>query len=357
MPQYTVAELAALVSGAVEGDAGRRVQAVAPADRAGPADLAFATSRRYLRLLGQACPGAVVLPPELDAPSGDVPVIRVADPALAISRILEAFHPEPDSRPVSVSPTARLGHGVELGSRVSVEAGAVLGEGVSIGSRTRIGAQCWIDDGVRIGTDCRLDHACSVLRGSLLGDRVRLHSGARIGTEGFGYALGSEGRVKVPQVGGCRIGDDVEIGANSTVDRGTLSDTVIGARTKIDNLVHVGHNVCIGEDCVIVAQVGVAGSVEIGRGVVLAGQAGIADHVRIGDGAQVAAQAGVIGDVPAGATYSDYPARPHAEAMRARAALSRLPDLLRRLRRLERGAATPSEKTEFAADRPRGPVR
>ncbi|HKK07612.1 MAG TPA: UDP-3-O-(3-hydroxymyristoyl)glucosamine N-acyltransferase, partial [Gemmatimonadota bacterium] len=164
---------------------------------------------------------------------------------------------------------------------------------------------------------------------------VRVHAGARLGTDGYGYGREDERAVKIPQVGLCVIGDDVEIGANSTVDRGALGDTVIGAGTKLDNLVHVGHNVRIGRHCMIVAQVGVAGSTEIGDGVQMAGQAGIAGHLTIGDGARIAAQAGVIGDVPAGETYSGYPARPHSEAMRASAALFRLPELVRRFRRLE----------------------
>lgn len=334
MPAYTVGELAAHVSGAVEGDAGRRVSSVAPAGRAGPSDLAFATSERYLRLLSDRRPGAVLLPPGLELAREDIPVIRVDSPRLALVRILDLLHPEPSPTP-RVHPTATLGPGVALGEAVSIGPFSVLDAGARVGAGSRMGASCFVGEGVEIGRDCRIAHGCSLLPGTRVGDRVRLHPGVRLGTEGFGYAEGSEGRLKVPQVGGCRIEEDVEIGANSTVDRGTLGDTVVGAGTKIDNLVHVGHNVRIGRDCVIVAQVGIAGSVEVGDATVLAGQAGIADHLKIGDRVRIAAQAGVIGDVPDGATYSGYPARPHAEAMRASAALLRLPEALRRLRELE----------------------
>ncbi len=175
-----------------------------------------------------------------------------------------------------------------------------------------------------------------------------LHPGARVGTDGFGYALGPSGAEKVPQVGGCIIGDDVEVGANSTIDRGSLGHTVVGDRTKIDNLVHIGHNVEVGSDCMIVAQVGIAGSVKIGDGAALAGQVGVAGHLEIGAGAKIGAQAGVIGDVPAGATYSGYPARPHREALRASAALFRLPRILQKLLALER-------QLHSAADGPGAP--
>lgn len=335
MPTYTVRELARRVSGSVEGDPDRRIASVAPAGRAGPSDLAFATNRRYLGLLARGEPGAVLLPPDLELERQDVSIIRVDDPQMAIAPILKLLYPEPASA-TAIHPSVGLGPHVEIGEDVSVDAGAVLGRGVRVGAGSRIGAHCLLEDGVEIGRECRIGHACSLLHGTRLGDRVRVHPGARLGTEGFGYVGEAGARVKVPQVGGCLIEDDVEIGANCTVDRGTLGDTVVGRGSKIDNLVHIGHNVRVGRDCVIVAQVGVAGSVEIGDGVVLAGQAGIADHLRIGDGARVAAQAGVIGDVPDGAAYSGYPARPHRQAMRASAALLKLPGALRRLREVER---------------------
>lgn len=311
---------------------------VAPVERAGAHDLTFVVDERYAAALRRSAPGAALVPEDLEVPAPDTALIRVPNPQAAFGRLVRLFHPEPDRRTgvastAVVEPGARLGEDVALGPYAVVEAGAQVGSGTRIGSHTVVGR------GARIGEACVVESSCSILGPVRMGDRVRVLSGARLGTEGFGYAEDSGGAVHVPQVGRVRIGDDVEIGANATVDRGALGDTVIGARTKIDNLVHVGHNVRIGEDCMIVAQVGIAGSSEIGRGVQLGGQAGIAGHLTIGDGARVAAQGGVIGDVPAGETYSGYPARPHAAAMRASAALFRLPDALRRLRELERRLA------------------
>lgn len=342
MPAYRVGELAEHVSGTVEGDPGRTVSGVAPVDRAGPGDLTFVSSPRYAKQLRGARAAAVLVPAGLEIPREGNTFIRVPDPHLALGRVLELFFPEEVPEP-SVDATAHLGRGVELGTGVTVGPHAILGEGVRLGDRSQVGAFAYLEAGVEVGPDCRIAHSCSLLARTRLGARVRLHPGVRLGTEGFGYAAGSGGRVRIPQVGRCLIGDDVEIGANSTVDRGSLGDTIVGSGTKIDNLVHIGHNVRIGNNCVIVAQVGIAGSVEVGHDVILAGQAGVADHLRIGDGARIAAQAGVIGDVPPGTTYSGYPARPHREALRASAALLRLPELFRRLRSLERRAGAGTE--------------
>lgn len=303
-------------------------------EQAGEEDLTFVVDERYARVLRDSGPGAALVPEELELPELETALIRVHNPKSSFGRLVRLFRPEPERREgiastAVVESDARLGEGVVLGPYVVVESGAEVGRGSRIGSHTVVG------QGARIGEACVIESSCSILGPVRMGDRVRVLSGARLGTEGFGYAEETDGAVHIPQVGFTRIGDDVEIGANVTVDRGALGDTVIGARTKIDNLVHIGHNVRIGEDCMIVAQVGVAGSSEIGRGVQLGGQAGVAGHLSIGDGARVAGQAGVIGDVPDGETYSGYPARPHSDAMRASAALFRLPDVLRRLRELE----------------------
>lgn len=307
---------------------------MAPVRWAGREDLTFVVNERYARELAVSDAGAALVPEGLELPELRTAVIRVANPQAAFGKLVRLFHPEPERRsgiaPTAVvEPGARLGEDVVLGPYAVVEPGAEIGPGTRIGSHTVVGR------GARLGRACVVESSCSILGPVRMGDRVRVLSGARLGTEGFGYAEEPEGAVHIPQVGQVRIGDDVEIGANVTIDRGALGDTVIGARTKIDNLVHIGHNVRIGEDCMIVAQVGIAGSSDIGDGVQLGGQAGVAGHLAIGDGARVAGRAGVIGDVPGGETYSGYPARPHGEAMRATAALFRLPDLLRRVRELE----------------------
>jgi UDP-3-O-[3-hydroxymyristoyl] glucosamine N-acyltransferase len=341
MHTYTVGELAELVAGKVEGDEERRVSGVAPVDKAGPNDVTFVLNERYARRLAGERAGACLVPPHLRLEDNGTVYIRVENPEIAFSAVLELFHPARDPEP-SVHPTAIVGPGVRLGDRLSIgpfvtiESDAVIGDGTHVGAHTHIG---W---GAIIGEDCRIGPSCSVLNGVEVGDRVRLHTGVRLGVDGFGYATGPEGLTKIPQVGGCVIGDDVEIGANTTVDRGALGDTVIGAGTKIDNIVHIAHNVTIGARCVIVAQVGIAGSVDVGDGVQMAGQAGIAGHLTVGAGARIGAQAGVIGDVPPGAVYSGYPARPHRESLRVSAATFRLPDLQRRVADLERRLAEES---------------
>lgn len=345
MAAYTVAELADHVSGTVEGDAGRKVSGVAPIDRAGPSDITFVANSQYGRILDRVHPGAVLVPSDLTLTRGEATFIRVPNPQLAFGSVVELFFPD-QPRVAVIAPTAIVERGVRLGTELSVGPYAMLAAGAQIGDRTAIGAYTVVEAGVSVGQDCRIAHSCSLLQGTRLGDRVRLHPGVRLGTEGFGYVAEADNRVKIPQVGGCIIGDDVEIGANSTIDRGALGDTRVGKGTKIDNLVHLGHNVELGDNCVIVAQVGIAGSVRVGDGVVLAGQVGIADHLCIGDGVRVAAQSGVIGDIPAGATYSGYPARPHREALRSSAALFKLPQLLRRLRALEERLASRQEPEE-----------
>jgi UDP-3-O-[3-hydroxymyristoyl] glucosamine N-acyltransferase len=335
MPPYTVAELAERVAGSVEGDAERTLTGVAPIAEAGPAHLSFIQSDQYRRLLDAARPGAVLAPPGMEITRPDVTVIRVPDPQVAFGRLVELFKPPPPP-PVGIAESASIGRGARLGADVTIGPYAQIRDGARIGDGCHIGAYTVVGESARIGRGCRIAHGCSVLHDVQLGDRVVLHPGVRVGTDGFGYAEGPSGAEKVPQVGGCVIGDDVEIGANSTIDRGSLGDTVVGDRTKIDNLVHIGHNVEVGSDCMIVAQVGIAGSVKIGDGAALAGQVGVAGHLEIGPGARIGAQAGVIGDVPPGAVYSGYPARPHREALRASAALFRLPRLVQKLQALER---------------------
>lgn len=339
MRSYTVEELAGRVSGRVEGDADRRITGVAPVRTAGPGDLTFIVDERYGRALDQGRPGAAVVGEEFQPVADGTAFIRVDDPQLAFGRLVRLFHPERDV-PEGIAPTAVVGRGARLGDGVSVGAYAVVESEADIGDGTRVGPHAYVQSGAVVGENCVLGPGCSILSPVRMGDRVEVHTGARIGTEGYGYARDGEASVKIPQVGACVIGDEVEIGANATIDRGALDDTTVGARTKIDNLVHVAHNVQIGEDCMIVAQVGIAGSVEVGDRVQLGGQAGIAGHLSIGDDAKVGGQAGVIGDVPEGATYSGYPARPHGEAMRASAALFRMPEVVRRVRALEQKLAT-----------------
>ena len=265
-----------------------------------------------------------------DETTGPATRILVGSPHAALARVLPALVSDavPDW---GVHHTASIGRGTRWKGRIAV------GEGVTIGRAVTFGADCVlkpyvvIGDGARLGEACRIDSHAVIEGSAELGDRVVLHAGARIGTPGYGYAEGELGHERIPQLGRCVLGDDVEIGANTTVDRGGLGDTIIGAGTKIDNLVQIAHNVQVGSRCLIMAQVGVAGSTVIEDEVILAGQAGLAGHLTVGRGARVAAQSGVIGDIPANATVSGYPARSHREVLRHAAVLKRLTPLVNRL--------------------------
>lgn len=335
MTTFTVQQLAELVAGQIEGDASRRVDGVASVDRAGPTDVTFVVNERYARKLATRSVGACLVAPDMQIEADGTAYIRVESPELAFSQLLGVFHPERRPRP-GVHPTAIIGRGTRIGPGVTIGAFVTIGDDTLIGGGTLVGAHTHIDDDVIIGEDCRIGPSCTILHDTEVGHRVRIYTGVRLGVDGFGYTPGAEGQTRIPQVGRCIVKDDVEIGANCTVDRGALGDTVIGLGTKIDNLVHVAHNVTVGDHCIIVAQVGIAGSVEVGSGTHLGGQAGISGHLTIGAGARIAAQAGVFGDIPAGATYSGYPARPHREALRASALTLRLPEIFRRLVRVEK---------------------
>jgi len=261
--------------------------------------------------------------------------IVVSDPRAALSQLLA--HTDPTNTVQwGLSPTAQIGCGTKWSGRIAVGSHSAIGRGCTVGFDCTIGQHAVIGDEVDIGDGVHIGDHVVIERGSRIGDRAIIQPGARIGTTGFGYAgQGGEGGPRhVPHVGGCTIGRDVDIGANSTIARGTLDDTSIGDRTKIDNLVHIAHNVRIGRGCLIMAQVGIAGSTTVEDDAILAGQAGLADHLQVGRAARVAAQSGVIGNIPAGATVSGYPARDHREVLRQTAALRRLAPLIAQLEAL-----------------------
>jgi UDP-3-O-[3-hydroxymyristoyl] glucosamine N-acyltransferase len=270
---HTAGELAERVGGRIEGDPDRRVTGVAPVEEAGPGDLTFVVDRHRARDAEAADP-AVVLVPEGIPLRTDATLVRVERPRRAFAELVLLFRPEAEDEDGGIHPTALVDEGARIGGGVTLGPRVVVGAGARVGRETRIGAHTVVGGGARIGEECRIGDSCSI-RGSVrMGDRVRVLPGARLGTEGYGYAEEDEDgtAVHIPQVGKCVIGDDVEIGANTTIDRGALEDTVVGARTKIDNLVHVGHNVRIGEDCMIVAQVGIAGSSRVGDRAQLGGR-------------------------------------------------------------------------------------
>jgi UDP-3-O-[3-hydroxymyristoyl] glucosamine N-acyltransferase len=332
----TAEAIAAAVGGTIEGDPTTTVTGVAPLDRAEAHHLTFLASVRYAALLTHRSPGAgvVLVTPALAQSAEHCRArILVEDPHAAMLSLLGTLYPA-EVHVSGIHPTVVIGRGAQVGADVSLGAFVVLGDGARVGAGSRLDAHVVVGAGATVGAGCVLYPGVTVYSGSTIGDRVRIHAGARIGSDGFGYVYRDGVHDKIPHVGRCVIESDVEIGANTTIDRGSIDDTVVGAGTKIDNLVHVAHNVRIGRLCLLMAQVGVAGSVRIEDGCILAGQAGVSGHHTIGRGARLAAQAGVFGDVPAGETWSGYPARPHREALRAQAAMFRLPAIIRGLERL-----------------------
>jgi UDP-3-O-[3-hydroxymyristoyl] glucosamine N-acyltransferase len=330
----TAEAIAALVSGELVGDGKTAVSGVAPLDRAHESDLSILSSAKYAPMLAATRAGIVLVDPEFRDVAGQPRArIIVAQPLEKLLSLLPRLYPETPPVP-GVAATARIGKNAVLGERVSIGEYAVIGSGVRLGDGVAIGAHCVIGDNASIGEGTRLWPGVTIYPGATIGARTIVHSGVRIGCDGFGYMFRDGAHQKIPHVGRCIIGDDVEIGANSTVDRGSIDDTVVGNGTKIDNLVHIAHNVRIGEKCLLMAQVGIAGSATVGDGAILAGQAGIGGHLSIGAGARIAGQAGVFGDVPAGETWSGYPARPHKESLRASAALFKLAGMMRRLEKL-----------------------
>jgi UDP-3-O-[3-hydroxymyristoyl] glucosamine N-acyltransferase len=307
---------------------------VAPLDRASPSDLTFLAAARYAPLFASTQAGVALVSPELADAPGDVRArVIVARPHEAMLRVLPELYVAVARTP-GVHPTAVIGRGTTMGRDVSLGANVVIGNGVTLGDRVSIDAGCVVGDDVLIGEASQLYSSVTIYPRARVGQRVIIHAGARIGSDGFGYVFQAGAHQKIPHVGRCVIGDDVEIGANTTIDRGSIDDTVIGAGTKIDNLIHVGHNVRVGALCLIMAQVGIAGSTHVEDGAILAGQVGLSGHLTVGKGARLGAQAGVFGDVPPGETWSGYPARPHKEALRAQAALFRLSGLMKTLERL-----------------------
>ncbi|HEX6575334.1 MAG TPA: UDP-3-O-(3-hydroxymyristoyl)glucosamine N-acyltransferase [Gemmatimonadaceae bacterium] len=330
----TARAIADIVKGELRGDENTLVGAVAPLGRAGPQHLSFLGDGRYAPMLAESSAGIVLVTPELADTAGTVRSrIVVAKPQAALLSLLPKFYPEHERAP-SIDATARIGRSVKLGNNVSIDAYAVIDEGASIGDGSWIGAHSYVGRHVSIGSACRLFPSVTLYSGAHLGDRVSLHSGVRIASDGFGYVFTGSEHSKIPHVGRCIIENDVEIGANTTVDRGSIDDTVIGAGTRIDNLVQIGHNVKVGKLCLIMAQVGIAGSTQIGDGCVLAGQAGLGGHISIGKGAKIAGQSGVFGSVPPGESWSGYPARPHRESLRATGALFKLAEMIKDLEKI-----------------------
>jgi UDP-3-O-[3-hydroxymyristoyl] glucosamine N-acyltransferase len=329
----TARAVADLVGGRLLGDGGVKISTVQPLDRAGPDALSFAVSGRYAAELDSSRAGAVLVPEALATRAGPGTRIVVSDPYGALVRVLQVLYPA-ESPEAGVDASARIGPGTVLGSKVSIGAFVVLGRNVRIGARARLAHSVSLGDGVIIGDDTLIGPGVVCYAGSRIGSRVVLKAGAVIGGDGFGYLSDSVKHTRIPHVGGCILEDEVEVGSNTCIDRGSIDDTVIGRGTKLDNLVQVGHNVRIGERCLIMAGVGIAGSTRVGNDVILAGHVGVTDHLVIGDRARIAAKSAIFGDVPPAASFSGHPARPHRQFLRAQAAMYRLAPIVDELERL-----------------------
>jgi UDP-3-O-[3-hydroxymyristoyl] glucosamine N-acyltransferase len=325
--------LAEQLHGTIEGDGDVEVTDVAPISRAGPADVTYAESARSCEEAFASAAGVILV--RQGAPPSLKTLIRVQNSREAFARAMTFFHP-PKQYAGGIDPSARVAPDVQLGKDAHIGPNVVLGAGVQVGDRTVILANCVIADGVCLGDDCMLHPNVTLYSNVKLGSRVILHSGTVIGSDGFGYARKASGIAKIPQIGGVIIEDDVEVGANVTIDRATMNSTVIGAGTKIDNLVQIAHNVVIGRNCLIAGMTGIGGSVRLGDGVTLAGGVSVVDHVEIGAKALVGAVSLVTKDVPAGEAVWGTPARRARDAKRESVALRRLPEMLKQLRSRDR---------------------
>jgi UDP-3-O-[3-hydroxymyristoyl] glucosamine N-acyltransferase len=333
---FTLGEIAEALHARLDGDPARVVTGVAPLDSAGPEQISFLTDPRYHDAARASRAGAFLAPADIaDLPA---PTLHSPQPRQALIELIRLFHPAAPAPPgvdrtAVVAPDARVDPTAAIGPLCVVERGAAIGPGVRLHALVYVGA------GVEIGEGTVVYSHVSLRPGVRIGRRVVIHPGAVLGADGFGFVFDGGAHRKIPQVGGVLIEDDVEIGANTTIDRATFGDTVVGRGTKIDNLVQVGHNVVIGEHSLLAAQVGVGGSSQLGRGVVLGGQVGVADHITVGDGAIAGAQTGLAVSLASGEKVFGTPARPIMQAKRIWVSAARLPELLQRVRALEQRLA------------------
>jgi len=330
---FTAAEIAQHLAGEVVGDPALVLHRFAPADRAQPGDLTFAENENYFARAEQSAASAIIV----DGPfsSSRKVLIKVASARLAFAKVLPLFFPEP-AWPAGVHPTAVVAPSAKVDPSAHIGPYCVLGEQVRVGQGSVLQGGNYLGANCRLGDEVKLFPNVTLYPNTEIGHRVRIHSGTVIGSDGFGYVQDAGVHVKVPQIGNVIIRDDVEIGANVTVDRGALGPTIIGQGTKIDNLVQIAHNVTIGEHCLVVSQTGIAGSTKLGNYVILAGQVGIAGHLKIGNRVSVAAQSGVMNNIPDGEKWLWSPAQPDRQAKRQLIAIQQLPDLLRRVHELEK---------------------
>ena len=330
----TLSEIAKLIDGKVIGNGDTLITGISGIKEATEGDITFLANSKYSSLMDKTRAAAIIT--SADAQKTAKPIILTENPSLAFAKIISMFMPDDAGHPEGIDYTVVMGKNVTLGKDVAIGPYVVIGDNVSIGDKSIIYAGCFIGHHTKIGSQTLIYPHVSIREHISIGNRVIIHAGAVIGSDGFGFATIKGAHHKIPQVGTVEIADDVEIGANVTIDRARFDKTVIGRGTKIDNLVQIAHNVVIGENALIVAQVGVAGSVIIGNNVTLAGQAGLVGHITIGDNVVVTGQSGVAKSVPADTIVSGYPARPFMTTQRVNASLQNLPKLFDLVKELKK---------------------
>jgi UDP-3-O-[3-hydroxymyristoyl] glucosamine N-acyltransferase len=341
MESMRIDALAERLGGTLIGDGSVVVSGVAPLSDADPSDLSLYVDPRYRDALRTTKAGALVTREALDGTA--IPQIVHPYPFVALAALVDLFHPAPRAK-AGIDPRASVAPSARIAPEAAVHAFACIGDGASVGARSVVHSGVYLGEGASVGEDCVLWPHVVLREACRVGNRVTIHAGAVLGADGFGFARKDGKFVKIRHVGIVLVEDDVEIGANATIDRGTLGRTLLRRGVKIDNLVHIAHNVEIGEDSAMAAQVGISGSTVIGKRVLMGGQVGLVDHLTIGDDAVLIAQSGVIGDVPEGATVSGYPARDHREVLKGTAEVRGLDRLKARVRKLEEEVRALREK-------------
>lgn len=327
-------KLAEMVNGKVVGDGNKIIHGAAPFEHADTNEITYAGSQSYLKKIGESNAGAIIVPKEFT--STDKDIIQADNPRVAFANVVNILHPKPTPES-GINKTAHIGDGFRSGQNISIGPLVVVSDNVVIGDNVKIHPHVFIGDNVRIGNDVEIYPNVTVLERCKIGNRVVIYSGTVIGSDGFGFAPDGDKYCKVPQVGIVQIDDDVEIGANNAIDRATFGKTWIQKGVKTDNLVHVAHNVTVGENTLLIALVGISGSVSIGKHSIIAGQAGVADHITIGDNVTIGPQAAVIKPVPSGEAYSGLtPAMPHRLFLKVQNILMKLPELKKKIDGVER---------------------
>ena len=330
----TLKEIAALIGGEIVGDESIVITGLSGIREASEGDITFLANPKYFSLADKTRASAVITSKEIQKLAK--PIIRTENPSLAFAKLIDSLTPKETFRPKGIDSSAIISKTASLGKNVAIGPYVVIEDNVSIGEASVIYAGSFIGAQTKIGSNCLIYPNVTIRERLSIGERVIIHGGAVIGSDGFGFATIDGKHHKIPQVGTVEIGDDVEIGANVAIDRARFDKTVIGRGTKIDNLVHIAHNVVIGENSIIVAQAGISGSTTIGNNVTIAGQAGLVGHITVGDGAILAAQAGVTKSVPANTMVSGYPAREHEQAKRVNACVQNLPRLYEEIKELKK---------------------